>query len=70
MEGIIVYNNYNVLGTIDKNTEAGIYGTIDRIDEVFEEQIPIKPPKRKRSSKAMRQSGVISTMSSKSMISR
>ena len=42
MEGIIVYNNYNVLGTIDKNTEAGIYGTIDRIDELFGEQIPIE----------------------------
>lgn len=42
MEGIIVYNNYNVLGTIDKNTEAGIYGTIERIDELFEEQIPIE----------------------------
>lgn len=42
MEGIIVYNDYNVLGTIDKNTEAGIYGTIDRIDELFDEQIPIE----------------------------
>ena len=42
MEGIIVYNNYNVLGTIDKNTEAGIYGTIDKINELFQEQIPIE----------------------------
>lgn len=42
MEGIIVYNNYNVLGTIDKNTEAGIYGTIDKIEDLFEEQIPIE----------------------------
>ena len=42
MEGVIVYNNYNILGSIDKNTEAGIYGTIDRIDELFEEQIPIE----------------------------
>ena len=42
MEGIIVYNNYNVLGTIDKNTEAGIYGSIERIDELFTEQIPIE----------------------------
>ena len=42
MEGIIVYNNYNVLGTIDKNTEAGIYGTVDRVDELFEEQIPVE----------------------------
>nr|WP_294494864.1 SpoIVB peptidase [uncultured Mediterraneibacter sp.] len=42
MEGIIVYNNYNVLGSIDKNTEAGIYGTIDRIDELFSEKVPIE----------------------------
>lgn len=42
MEGIIVYNGYNRLGTIDKNTDAGIYGTVDKIDDVFEEQIPIE----------------------------
>lgn len=42
MEGIIVYNGYNRLGTIDKNTDAGIYGTVDKIDGVFEEQIPIE----------------------------
>lgn len=42
MEGIIVYNNYNILGSIDKNTEAGIYGMVDRIDELFDEQIPIE----------------------------
>lgn len=42
IEGIIVYNNYNVLGSIDKNTEAGIYGTIDRIGELFGEQIPVR----------------------------
>ena len=42
MEGIIVYNNYNILGSIDKNTEAGIYGTLDKIDDLFEEQIPIE----------------------------
>lgn len=42
MEGIIVYNNYNILGSIDKNTEAGIYGTVDRINELFDEQIPIE----------------------------
>lgn len=46
MEGIIVYNNYNILGTIDKNTEAGIYGTIDRIDELFAEQIPVETAKK------------------------
>lgn len=42
MEGIIVYNGYNRLGAIDKNTDAGIYGTVDKIDGVFEEQIPIE----------------------------
>jgi len=38
MEGIIVYNHYNVLGSITKNTETGIYGKIDRVDRVFQNQ--------------------------------
>ena len=42
MEGIIIYNNYNVLGTITENTECGIYGTIDRVDRLFTNQTPIK----------------------------
>ena len=42
MEGIIVYNHYNVLGTIEKNTDAGIFGTIDRVDTLFSEQVPIE----------------------------
>lgn len=42
MEGIIVYNNYNVLGTITKNTDAGIFGTVDRIDALFSDQTPVK----------------------------
>ena len=46
MEGIIIYNNFNVLGTIDKNTDAGIYGTIDRIDDLFGEQIPIETARK------------------------
>lgn len=46
MEGIIVYNNYNILGTIEQNTESGIFGTIDRIDALFSEQeaIPAAAP--------------------------
>lgn len=42
MEGIIVYNNYNVLGSISKNTEEGIYGKIDRIDALFGDQTPME----------------------------
>ena len=42
MEGIIVYNNYNVLGTIEKNTDAGIFGKIERIDTLFSKQEPIE----------------------------
>lgn len=38
MEGIIVYNHYNVLGSIKSNTETGIYGKIDRVDKVFKNQ--------------------------------
>ncbi|MGC4019512.1 MAG: SpoIVB peptidase [Muricomes sp.] len=42
MEGIIVYNGYNAIGTIGKNTEAGIYGKVDKIDDLFAEQIPVE----------------------------
>ena len=42
MEGIIVYNSYNVLGNITSNTDCGIFGTIDRIDTLFGEQEPIQ----------------------------
>lgn len=42
MEGIIVYNNYNVLGTIRKNTDVGIFGTVDRIDALFSDQEPVE----------------------------
>lgn len=48
MEGMIIYNNYNILGTIDKNTEAGIYGKIDKIDELFTEQTAIRTAKKKK----------------------
>ena len=42
MEGIIVYNNYNILGKITKNTEAGIFGIIQRIDTLFSDQTPVE----------------------------
>ena len=42
LEGIIVYNNYNMLGTIEKNTDAGIFGTISRIDTLFTDQTPVE----------------------------
>lgn len=42
MEGIIIYNNYNIVGSIAKNTDAGIFGTIDRIDTLFTDQTPVK----------------------------
>lgn len=42
MEGIIVYNNYNVLGNITHNTDCGIFGTIDRIDALFADQTPME----------------------------
>lgn len=41
MEGIIIYNNYNILGSITKNTDAGIFGKIDRIDTLFSDQTPV-----------------------------
>ena len=42
MEGIIVYNSYNMLGSITENTEQGIYGELDRVDTLFRNAEPVK----------------------------
>ena len=41
IEGIIVYNRYNVLGTIDKNTDCGYSGTLERTDNLFRNTEPV-----------------------------
>lgn len=46
MEGIIIYNRYNVLGTIEKNTESGIYGKLERVGEVSEGEKPVAIAKK------------------------
>lgn len=46
MEGIIVYNNYNILGSITKNTDEGIFGKIEKIDSLFEDQTPMEVGKK------------------------
>lgn len=46
MEGMIIYNEYNQLGTVTKNTEAGIYGHLEEISEVFKEQVPVEVAKK------------------------
>ena len=38
MQGIIIYNNYNILGTITQNTEMGIFGKVDKINSLFTDQ--------------------------------
>ena len=42
IEGIIVYNRYNVLGKIDKNTDCGIFGTLDRTENLFQDTDPME----------------------------
>lgn len=42
MEGMIVYNRFNRLGTIEKNTELGVYGTIDDVDSMIENVEPVE----------------------------
>lgn len=42
LEGVIIYNRYNVLGTVEKNTENGIYGTIENVDKLLEDQEPME----------------------------
>lgn len=39
-EGMITYNNYNILGSISENTEAGIFGKINRVDQVLSDTDP------------------------------
>lgn len=46
LEGVIIYNRYNVLGAIEENTENGIFGTIEDIDRLFENQEPMKVCKK------------------------
>ena len=46
LEGIIVYNSFNRLGEIEKNTEAGIYGKLEKVDRLFEEEIAIEVAKK------------------------
>ncbi len=38
MEGVIIYNSYNIVGEIYKNTEAGIYGHIDKLNQLISNQ--------------------------------
>lgn len=42
LEGLIVYNRYNRLGTITKNTEKGIYGKLEDLQTLFAEQIAVQ----------------------------
>ena len=46
MEGLIVYNRNNQLGSIKKNTEVGIYGILDDINTLFEEQYAVQIAKK------------------------
>lgn len=41
MEGIIVYGSHNVLGTITENTDIGVYGQVEDIGDLTEDQTAI-----------------------------
>ena len=38
----MIYNSYNMLGSITENTEQGIYGELDRVDTLFRNAEPVK----------------------------
>ena len=46
LEGVIIYNRYNILGTVDENTENGIYGTLENVDKLLDEQTPVEVCKK------------------------
>ncbi|MBQ8559701.1 MAG: SpoIVB peptidase [Tyzzerella sp.] len=37
MEGMIVYNRYNILGSIEENTDIGVFGTLKNTDSLIED---------------------------------
>lgn len=45
MEGVIVYNNYNILGNINQNTKEGIFGTVERVEALFSDAKPMEAAK-------------------------
>ena len=47
LEGVIIYNRRNVLGTIAENTESGIFGTISEVDTLFKNQEAMEICKKK-----------------------
>lgn len=48
LEGLIVYNNANILGSITQNSETGIYGSIDNINSLFTDLTPVKLQKKEK----------------------
>ena len=41
LEGVIIYNDYNVVGCIEENTENGIYGTVDDVERLLKNVEPV-----------------------------
>ncbi len=41
MEGMIVYNRYNILGSIDDNTDIGVFGTIKNTEALITDYTPV-----------------------------
>ncbi len=42
LEGVIIYNPFNLLGTIEMNTNVGIYGSVENIEELELEMEPVE----------------------------
>lgn len=42
LEGVIIYNPFNLLGTIERNTDVGIYGTVENIEELELKMDPVE----------------------------
>lgn len=64
VEGVIVYNRYNMIGNITKNDETGIYGKIDKIKRIFtDEQVyPAATKEDIKTGKAYIRSAISGTM--------
>ena len=48
IEGVIIYNSQNYLGSIQKNTDIGIYGKVEEIADLVEEKELVPVAKKKQ----------------------
>ena len=48
IEGVIIYNQRNYLGLVEENTDIGIYGEVENVDDIVEDKTVVPVAKKKQ----------------------